>query len=377
MKNEIAQNLEQRFMAIDWLTASIPIEMDVEECITEVLQLDYRDFSFEDGGIARSYRYERTAKFGDIAVYYSTPEGIENGFNKGLAVNISGQGCRQYEMYKWQDDSYWTWYDTIGNINHYQANFTRIDMAMDVINSIYTWQFVLKKIYEKTLVYRGTVMRQNKINSRTGEDYHASIYIGDKPQQLNIYDKKGERFDRAKIEYDVENWTRWELRLSGDKAKIAVEEILGGRKLSDLFCGILKAHYRFVTLTGDKNRSRRSNAQWWERFLLEAQETPLYLQKDKPTLKRKENWLEKHGPDKAELMLYLKDFFVYGADKSLDRLLKRLQIQKLNMTDRDIQMIVQGIVEEMRIAGVVGRYGNTIKTGQVVQQIQEMLNMHE
>ncbi|EOL46306.1 hypothetical protein RV11_GL000582 [Enterococcus phoeniculicola] len=361
--------VSNKYITIDWLTASFSLDYDVHEFITEVLQMDYRDFIFEVGGIGRSYHYGNTAKFDNIHIYYSTALDVENGSNSGFAVNFNGQGCRQYEIYRWNENNCWTWYDTIRNLLKISGNFTRLDIALDLINSKYTWQFLLKKIYEKTLIYRGNVKRINKINTKTGEDYNASIYIGDKPQQLNIYDKKGERFDRAKQEYDVDSWTRWELRLSSDKAHLAVLELAEGRELSDLFQGILSAHYRFVTLTGDKNRSRRENARWWTEFLNNASETHLYVSKDKPTLKRKENWLENHGPDKAELMLYLKDYFVYGSNAAHEKLLSRIQLQRQNVTNTDIQLILQGITEEFAENGSVSRY----KTSQVVNELHELL----
>lgn len=363
-----------QYITIDWLTASFHIDYDIHEFIVELLQMDYRDFVFEEGGPGRSYHYGNTAKFEHIHVYYSTNKNVEDGLNAGFAINLGGQACRQYENYRWADRDSWSWYDTIHDLLKLGANFTRCDIALDFINSQYTWQFVLKKIYEKTLIYRGNVQRRNKINTKTGEDYHASVYIGDKPQQLNIYDKKGERFDRAGQEFDVENWTRWELRLFSDKAHMAILELANGRALGDLFCGILAAHYRFVTLTGDKNRSRRENARWWTKFLNGAKETKLYVEKDAPTLKRKENWLENHGPEKAELMLYMRDFFVYGSDAALEKLLTRIQMQTLNICDHDIQLILQGILEEAAATGKVDFYRKNIVTGNIIKEIHKLLN---
>ncbi|MBL1224584.1 replication initiation factor domain-containing protein [Enterococcus sp. BWR-S5] len=353
MKEISAKTKEVRYITLDFLTASFNLEMDVYEFINEILHMNFRDFIFESGGVGRKYHYGNTAKFEHIHVYYSTQADIENGMNSGITVNLSGQACRQFELFRWSDNRKWTWYNTIQELVSAGARFTRCDIAQDFINSRYTWQFLLEKIYKKTLIYRGNVKRYNKINTKTGTDFNASIYIGDKPQQLNIYDKKGERFDRAKEEYDVENWTRWELRLFGDKAHMAVLELADGRALADLWAGILSAHYRFVTLTGDKNRSRRDNAKWWKEFLNGAKETKLLIESDKPTLKKKENWLENHGPDKAELMLYMRDFFVYGADTALDTLLKRIQSQRINLTDSDIQMLLQGIIEEASHANII------------------------
>ncbi|MBO0468432.1 replication initiation factor domain-containing protein [Enterococcus plantarum] len=348
------QKHELRYITIDWLTLSFNVEdFEVMDVIREYLHLDPFDFEFKPLGIGASYRYGNTASFNDIQVFYSTHLDIQNGYNKGFTIHISGQGCRQYEMLRWTNNELWTWYDTIKELESLGGKCTHIDIAHDFVNSKYTWQFLLKKIYSKTLVYRGKVVRYNKINTRTGEDYHASIYIGDKPQQLNIYDKKGERFDKAGEEYEVDNWTRWELRLGSDKAHMAFLELVNGRHLADLFAGILGAHYKFVTLTGDQNRSRRDLGRWWVEFIGGARLTNLYVAKDKPTLKKKENWLEKHGPDKAELMLYVRDLFVYGADAALDTLLQRLQIQSKNFTAADVQTLLQGIIEESSNAGVV------------------------
>lgn len=376
--NEVAKEDEsfvRQYITIDWLTASFrDIDCDITEFIVEVLNMDYRDFIFSEGGVGRSYHYGNTAKFDNIQIYYSTQVDVENGLNTGFTVNFNGQGCRQYENYCWNDRKNWTWYDLISDLIKLSGNFTRLDMALDLINSPYTWQFLLEKIYKKTLIYRGSVKRYNKINTRTGEDYHASIYIGDKPQQLNIYDKKGERLDKAGEEYDVNSWTRWELRLFSDKAHLAVLELAEGRALADLFCGILSAHYRFVTLTGDKNRSRRENARWWTNFLNGARETKLLIEKDKPTLKKKENWLEKHGPEKAELMLYLKDLFVYGSDAALENLIKRIQLQTLNIVDADIQIILQGILEEASATGKIDLNRKDIVTDNIIKEIHSLLN---
>lgn len=358
-----------RYITLDWLTISFSIEFDIHEFIVEILSMDYRDFIFECGGLARSYRYGNTAKFGDIHIYYSTKVDIENGLNSGLTVNLKGQGCRQFENYRWLQNDCWTWYDTICSFLKLDGKFTRCDIALDLINTRYTWQFLLEKIYQKTLVYRGTVQRRNKIDTRTGEDYHASIYIGDKPQQLNIYDKKGERFDREGQEYDVENWIRWELRLNADKAHLACLELAEGRSLSDLFCGVLKAHYRFVTRTGDKNRSRRSDARWWLQFLDHAQTTKLYVKKDTPTLKRKENWLENHGPDKSELMLFMRDYFVYGTETAFHKLTARIHKQSHNLTVSDVSLIVQGVFEECSQNGVVSKFS----TNQVIEQLHKLI----
>lgn len=357
----------KRYITIDWLTASFNINLDVHDFIGEILFMDYHDFEFEVGGLARSYRYGNTAKFGDIHIYYSNNLDVENGLNAGFTINFRGQGCRQFESYRWSDGS-WCWYDTIKTFLLNDCKFTRLDIALDLINTKYTWQFLLEKIYQKTLIFRGDVRRHNKINTKTGEDYHASIYIGSKPQQLNVYDKKGERFDRAGQEFDVENWIRWELRLSGEKAHLACIELENGRSLSDLFCGVLRAHYRFVTRTGDKNLSRRNDARWWLEFLGNAVETKLYVDKDKPTLKKKENWLEKHGPDKSELMLYLKDYFVYGSAKAFDKLTKRIQRQSYNLTVDDLSMILQGVYEECSNAGVISKYSKN----QIIEELHKI-----
>ena len=364
----------RQYVTIDWLTASFhDIDCDITEFIVEVLNMDYRDFIFQEGGIGRSYHYGNTARFDNVHIYYSTQKDIEDGLNSGFALNINGQGCRQYEIYCWNDRQSWTWYDLLIDLKKLCANFTRLDTALDLINSKYTWQFLLEKIYQKTLVYRGSVVRINKINSRTGEDYNASIYIGSKPQQLNIYDKKGERLDKAGEEYDVNSWTRWELRLSSDKAHMAVLELCEGRALADLFCGVLAAHYRFVTRTGDKNRSRRDNARWWNDFLNGAKETKLLIEREKPTLKKKENWLENHGPEKAELMLYMRDFFVYGSDAALDKLIKRVQHQCLNISDQDIQMILQGVLEEAAATNKTDLYRQDIATDNIIKEIHKLI----
>lgn len=335
---------ERRTITLDWLTFSITDDMSIYLFIKDVLGLKVDNFEFLDGGIARSYRYSSLAKSDMIQIYYSTIEGIEAGFNKGLTLNLSGQGCRQFEMLQWYLNTDWSWYDLFKSLSLYTTKCTRMDLAQDCINSIYTPQYLLQKIYEKTFLYNGTIRRTNKVNAKTGDDDHFSVYIGAKPQQLNVYDKKGERLSKGEL-YDVENWTRWELRLGQEKADMAFRELLEGRTVADLYTAILNAHYRFVRRTGDTNRSRRPNAKWWDNFLNTSEKVSLLVQKTKPTLEKKEAWIFNGGASKAELSLWLRDLMVYDKDKAQQMIYSRILAQKDKMTDTDFISIAQSIIE--------------------------------
>lgn len=335
---------EQRTITLDWLTFSIKDDISVHYFIQNALHLNTSNFEFSDGGVARSYHYSSIAKADTIQIYYSTTEAIEKGFNRGLTFNLSGQACRQFEMLNWYRQSDWSWYDLFQALAVYDVRCTRIDIAQDCINSNYTPQLLLQKIYEKTFVYNGTIKRINKVDAKSGKDDHFSVYIGTKLQQLNVYDKKGERLANGEI-YDVDNWTRWELRLGQDKADFAFNELLNGCAVADLYNAILNAHYRFVKRTGDSNRSRRQNAKWWNHFLDTTESIKLLTEKTKPTLQKKENWLYFGGPNKAELSLWLRDLMVYGEEKARQQIYGRILAQKEKMTDTDFIAVAQSIIE--------------------------------
>ena len=89
-------------------------------------------------------------------------------------------------------------------------------------------------------------------------------------------------------------------------------------------------------------------------------------------MERKENWLIRHGPDKAELLVYLRDFFVYGNDQALDNLINRIIYQRSKLTDKDIQIIIQGVIEEINMNNSVKSEINTKRVLEMLEKIAEL-----
>lgn len=77
---------------------------------------------------------------------------------------------------------------------------------------------------------------------------------------------------------------------------------------------------------------------------------------------------------KAELMLYLKDLFVYGSDAALENLIKRIKLQTLNIVDADIQIILQEILEEASACGKIDLNRKDIVTDNIIKEIHSLLN---
>ena len=120
---------------IDWFSATIktteksPFEA-VKVVITELLLMKIEQFTSQSYGINR---YNGHFSCGDIKVYYSVNERTGKLSQKmGIFVQMTGQGCRQYEEYLYRNEN--NWVALFQRFVSREANFTRVDIANDVFD---------------------------------------------------------------------------------------------------------------------------------------------------------------------------------------------------------------------------------------------------
>ena len=175
-----------------------------------------------------------------------------------------------------------------------------------------------------------------------------TIYIGANPQVLRIYDKKQERIDNTGEFFNVESWVRWELELTGKKAMLVAFKISSGKPLNTIIKGILSAHYSFKTRPKNKsdlhNKNRLSNMRWWERFIDGIENMPLKVQREKMTLKKKKNWIERNT-SKSISMVYETFRRVYGDVYAEIYLKELIESGREKITKLDETLIEQRILE--------------------------------
>lgn len=216
-----------------------------------------------------------------------------------------------------------------------KGTVTRADLALDLFDGSSPTVATLQK-YVKNGQLSSQSRAFKEINSgqlQEGILTGHTLYIGTQPQLLRVYDKKQEVRDKTGEIVQVKDWVRWELELTDQKARQAIEKIVNGIPLNTVIRGILASHYSFKTkpkgLVNYHNKARWPNMKWWDKFVSDIPKIPLRVIREKPTFMKKKTWLENstskslamvneaflqaYGPDKAEV--YLKELLTKGKEK--------------------------------------------------------------
>jgi phage replication initiation protein len=206
-------------------------------------------FSFGFSGYRKSLRY------GNISIYY------DGRADMGCHVELSGQGCRQYEGHFAENP----WQELFQTILTEQGRFTRLDIAIDNIDG----QLTLDKLWSaiedhdtqiKTIF--GEWRRIQKGSFHKGEQITGdTIYLGSAKSQVmfRIYDKAQETNTTG-------HWIRFEIQLRDKRADEAAKLFAAGTPVGILTTGIINTYFSIIN-ADDANISRCSQQTWWANWL--------------------------------------------------------------------------------------------------------------
>lgn len=269
----------------DWFAFTVK-GMSLEEVI-ELANLSGVPFIETHG----HYGYKRAKFFNGIWVLYDGNDGTEGPFSHdmGIAVEMSGQGCREYETLENRS------LDVLANFiavsqtyNKEQFNITRLDVAFDDVDKEGNGVLDIDKI-ERVLLEPVTkdnlkfVSKFRKVtgswtlNLTTEKDFlnpAKTLYFGSEKSDVRfrIYDKAQER---GCLGY---HWIRFEMQLRNERAYnfLTSEMVLGER-----FCAVINNYLRFVEPSAtDSNKWRWENAAWWNDFLCTLEKITIFTKKD-------------------------------------------------------------------------------------------------
>ncbi|EHG5977275.1 replication initiation factor domain-containing protein, partial [Enterococcus faecalis] len=108
---------------IDFLRFSLP-DASMEK-VADLLGISLSDFTSEKKG-SPFPTYDSHYSFADIIIHQSD-------HHNNLLVNLSGQGCRQYEEYMSSVEG-WHWQKFLVTILKAKGTVTRVDLAMDLFD---------------------------------------------------------------------------------------------------------------------------------------------------------------------------------------------------------------------------------------------------
>ena len=310
---------------VDWLEATFKI-VDSKQLIEDVLRLDFTNF-FVAGG---KNGYRQSYQCGSIAIYFDGRDDM------GIHLEMSGRGCREYERYGKH-----TWKELFQTISEYQGSYTRLDLAVDDFDGLFTIKGLVRKVKSRELVSPFKLAKNvETIRIETGEVHGVTLYFGS-PQsdiQIRMYDKLAERKDtNYNVSEDITVWNRTELQLRRKKAT-QVAEILANKEDSEesigqTVCGILKHYLRFTVKGKDTNRRRWKTAPFWDKFLGEVEKLPLTTIIEEKTILERVEWLDYQGGTTLAMIVE-----TYG-EKAVDVLMNIADKSKHRLKAKDFDMI--------------------------------------
>ena len=202
----------------------------------------------ERGGMG----YKKRLQYGHITIFYDGTE------NMGCHVEMSGQGCREYE------NSSHSWRDLIAIIELDKGKLTRLDIAVDTVDDslrLTQINYALRQGYIRTQFTKTRTTESADITADGLSNKSRTRYFGSGTSRVmfRIYDKA------AQLGLD-DRWLRFELQLRDDRATVAAGELLRRNDLGFVAAGIINQYIAFIK-KDDSNKSRCTLQDWWFNWL--------------------------------------------------------------------------------------------------------------
>lgn len=295
-------NTQERGMRalVDWVSATFKTGQELEE-IFELIGLKKELFIEAKKGVNG---YRKKLSYGHIHVLYDGPE------NQGIMLDISGQGCREYEV-----AGGYEWSELFRRIIEFDGDFTRLDVAVDEFKGALEVERLKRKAKAGEIRSKfRTSIPMEKVRLKDGSSKGNTIYFGH-PQsilQIKVYDKLMERKEAGKeVEEGIDHWNRLEVTVRKERA-VALANIIGYNHytVGQAVMGIVKYYITVTNKSKDKNKARWPVAKFWEVFIRDASVLKLTQQAPDYTIERSEQWIQKQTtPTLAMLFLaYENDF---------------------------------------------------------------------
>ena len=265
-----------RFL-IDWLT--VTFKNDTVQGV--ILKLGLQDLSWSDQ-LSFVNGYPKDTCFGHIHIRWgcddpqfykddlksSAEEKAAKQKEKGISLDMSGQGCREFEQY-----SGLTWLDLLYNIfsSEGAVNFTRLDLAYDDHNGYLSMSQLERDTRERNYLSKSKGAHIHWSDDQCVDLQGLTIEIGSRQSDvlIRIYDKAAERGFRDR------HWIRVEIQLRHDRAHHAAQKIFQRDRVGLIASGILNNYLSYRDPTTDQNKSRWPVASYWQKVVLDMEKIPL------------------------------------------------------------------------------------------------------
>ncbi|CCL19699.1 TPA: MobT family relaxase [Clostridioides difficile] len=338
MKEKLIKSIE-RFnpdlpltMMIDYIRIRFPTT-DVKNVVNDILKLKLEYMIHEDYGF---YSYSEHYVIGNIFVLVS--QDIE----KGVLIELKGQGCRQFENFLLAQHR--LWYDFLLDVLLAGGVMKRMDLAINDMTGILDIKELTNKcnneecisVFRSFKSYRSgeLVRRDEKIGMGN------TLYIGSLKSEVYfcIYEKDYEQYIKLDIPIDeakIKN--RFEIRLKNERAYHAAVDLLANRDAERTAFSIINRYIRFVDKQKDKSRSEWKINEHWNYFIGEGREKLKLTTSPEPyNIHKTLNWLSRQV---APTLKTIKRLDILNNTTLIEDLIKYA-----NLTDRHKKIIEQNSV---------------------------------
>ena len=242
----------QNCILYDWCTASF-LGADKSDIIA---LLGLTGCAWADQDTGSRLRYGHRMAFDGISIHYT--DAWDTRHNQGVCVEMSGQGCRDFETFGTGD-----WAALFNAVAVYGGRVTRCDVAYDD----FTGDIPIDIMYAMAQRFYFTARSQKlqlMAQSDDGNPDHMGISVchGSKSSNIFIrcYDKRAE-----KHAWEVPHWVRMEIQIRNDDVQSFIDNPL---PLGDRLSGVLSNYLNYLCPDPDDSNKRRwTVAPWWAKLL--------------------------------------------------------------------------------------------------------------
>lgn len=373
---------------VDWVSCSFQLAGDMQNVFNLIGISDLSTMEQIDGARYEFAGYNVTYRIGLIELmHYDDPlDGSCNWF-----INMSGQACRQYEISSTFD--FYTFFGVLANVN---AVYTRLDIALDDFNNIFTVNQFRSAVFNKQCVTKLRTWgdhRRGKTATGLDDIGMDNFYLGSSTSRyfINVYDKKLER-ESKKIEVTHKTWVRTEIRLKYEYADAFIVHLLeNGGEIGSHITAFLNRNVQFLKPSvvekikrkeeGFTNRSRladdyKNHARWWRDFLNNTKTLSLTQKKPEKTLEQSKEWIYKQV---AITLAMLKDYNPAAFNIFIDHVVSkgRNNMQKKHQRKIDNQRYLDSQLKSFgSFIEKQNKYNSNVKQSSFVKDKEKLLNVY-
>jgi hypothetical protein len=198
---------------LDWLRFTVPVDIENSELLPPINTFQ------PTGEINTPFpNYNSTIALGAGRIDWHTERPEQR-----KLVTLTGDDLLQMRREGYTDLALLRWVDAFENLN-----VPRLDIAIDTRNRSVVPHLLYKAFLAGKLVTKARKVTRVHETTASGVNGGYTVYIGSRfsEQFMRIYDKRAEQLARGKdVLLPDEEWTRVELELKGDKARVVLRAL--------------------------------------------------------------------------------------------------------------------------------------------------------